>query len=156
MQGVWVAVTLMPTVLVNLQMTKTTRCLSNIEYLGASLWLFGFAIESMADYEKTLFRADSSNRGVFIQQGLWKHCRHPNYFGEILLWTGIALFCSPSLSGFAQLSAAISPVFVLGLLNFISGVPILEKDADKKWAGNSAYKKYKQSSRSLLWLPWSP
>ena len=121
MQGVWVAVTLLPTVLVNLQ-EGPSRQFTAIEMAAVLFWLTGFSIESAADHQKTRFRAQPANKDKFIASGLWTYCRHPNYFGEIMAWTGncffgksctiikgelvvnilgtgVALFCANSLSG---------------------------------------------------------
>ena len=91
MQGVWVAVTLLPTVLVNLQ-EGPSRQFTAIEMAAVLFWLTGFSIESAADHQKTRFRAQPANKDKFIASGLWTYCRHPNYFGEIMAWTGNCFF----------------------------------------------------------------
>ncbi len=119
--------------------------------VGSLIWLLGFAFEVLADAQKARFRADSKNRGKFIQGGLWSLSRHPNYFGEILLWLGVALIALPVLQGW-QLVALISPIFVTLLLTRVSGVPLLEAKADKKWGGQPDYEAYKKNTPVLL--PW--
>lgn len=118
---------------------------------GSIIWLLGFVFEVLADAQKANFRADSKNRGKFIQSGLWSLSRHPNYFGEILLWLGVALIALPVLQGW-QLVALISPIFVTLLLTRVSGVPLLEAKADKKWGGQPDYESYKKNTPVLL--PW--
>ena len=120
--------------------------------IGALVWIFGFAIEAAADAQKNQFRADPENRGKFIDTGLWSWSRHPNYFGEIVLWVGVAIIALPVLRGW-QWVTLISPVFVALLLTRISGVPILEKRADEKWGGQEDYETYKERTPVLIPRP---
>ncbi len=90
----------------------------------------------MADRQKSRFRADPANKGTFIRTGVWAWSRHPNYFGEITLWVGVALIAVPVLHGW-QWATLISPVFVFLLITRLSGVPMLEKKADEKWGGQA-------------------
>jgi len=116
-------------------------------YIGSFLWVFGFLFESIADYQKRKFRSENKNK--FIQSGLWSISRHPNYFGEIVLWFGIALIAFPTLVG-SQYISLISPVFVYLLLTRVSGVHILEKHADDTWGKNKDYKDYKEKTPVLF------
>ena len=120
--------------------------------LGLAVWLTGFAIEAIADSQKTTFKNDSNNSGRFIDVGLWTWSRHPNYFGEITLWTGMALLALPALQGWQYLTL-VSPVFVTILLTRVSGLPMLEARADKKWAGQADYEAYKSSTPVLVPRP---
>lgn len=120
--------------------------------VGMLVWLFGFGIEAVADLQKSRFRADPSNAGRFIHTGLWSWSRHPNYFGEITLWTGVALIALPALSGW-QLATLVSPLFVFLLITRVSGVPMLEKYADKTWGGQDDYEAYKSRTSVLVPLP---
>jgi steroid 5-alpha reductase family enzyme len=117
--------------------------------IGFLIWLVGFAIEVAADTQKSRFSADPKNKGRFIQSGLWARSRHPNYFGEIVLWLGIALIAMPVLQGW-QWVAMISPIFVMVLLTRVSGIPLLENQADEKWGGNSDYEAYKAATPVLI------
>ena len=110
-------------------------------YLGLLLFLFGFIIEIVADYQKTLFREKPINKNKFITSGLWSYSRHPNYMGEIVLWFGISIMSISSLSGIEYITL-ISPVFVYLLLTRISGVNFLEESANKKWGHLGEYKDY--------------
>ena len=121
-------------------------------WAGLGLWIFGFAIEVIADRQKTAFRADPSNQARFINTGLWAWSRHPNYFGEIVLWCGIALMAAPALSGW-QYATLISPIFVVVLLTFISGVRLLERRADKAWGDDPDYQAYKRNTPALVLMP---
>ncbi len=120
--------------------------------LGLVVWLAGFAIEVIADNQKKAFRADPVNQGRFINVGLWAWSRHPNYFGEIVLWTGIAVIALPILSGWRWLML-ISPVFVFALLTRVSGVPMLEARSDERWGDEPAYQEYKASTPTLFLRP---
>ncbi len=119
---------------------------------GALVWLFGFTIEAIADLQKSRFKADPGNKGRFIHTGIWSWSRHPNYFGEITLWSGMALIAAPALQGW-QLVTLISPVFVFLLITRVSGVPLLEKHADKTWGGQADYEAYKARTSVLVPLP---
>jgi len=120
--------------------------------VGVLLWLTGFAIEVIADQQKSAFKADKSNEGQFINTGLWSWSRHPNYFGETLLWTGVALLALPVLQGWQYLTM-VSPVLVYLLLNKASGVPMLEHRADKKWGGQADYENYKANTPVFFLKP---
>ncbi|VXC63867.1 conserved membrane hypothetical protein [Arthrobacter sp. 9V] len=117
--------------------------------LGLLLWAAGFGIEVLADLQKSRFKADPANKGNFISTGLWSKSRHPNYFGEILLWIGVAVIAAPVLQGW-QWVAMISPVFVALLLIKVSGIPLLEKKADTSWGGQADYEAYKKSTPVLI------
>ena len=117
--------------------------------VGAILWLLGFGFEVIADRQKKHFSEQPENKGKFITQGLWSVSRHPNYFGEIILWTGIAIISLPFLSGW-QLVTLVSPVFVFLLLTRISGLPFLEEKAEKKWGEDKDYIEYKKRTPILV------
>ena len=118
-------------------------------YFGLILFLFGFIIEIVADYQKTLFRKDSVNKNKFITTGLWSYSRHPNYMGEILLWFGISVMSISSLSGVEYITL-ISPLFVYVLLTRISGVNFLEESANKKWGHLDEYKDYMSKTPKIF------
>ncbi len=120
--------------------------------VGLVLWLAGFGMEAVADAQKSAFRADPANDGRFITTGLWAWSRHPNYFGEIMLWVGVAVIALPALSGW-QYITLLSPVFVYLLLTRVSGVPMLERKADKRWGGEEAYEAYKARTPVLVPRP---
>lgn len=122
--------------------------------VGGLLWLTGFSIEVIADKQKGAFRSVAANRNTFISHGLWKLSRHPNYFGEILLWLGIAVAAFPVLSGW-QYITLISPVFVYLLLTQVSGVKMLEARALRRWGDDEAYQSYLKQTPSLMLNPWA-
>lgn len=146
-QGLWVTFT-MAAALVAIT-TTNRRELDIFAIVGFLIWVLGFAIEVAADAQKSRFNARPENKGKFIQTGLWSRSRHPNYFGEILLWVGVAVISLPVLLGW-QWIALISPVFVTLLITRISGVPLLEKKADQKWGGQADYEAYKKSTPVLI------
>lgn len=117
--------------------------------VGGLVWVLGMTIEIVADAQKSAFKADAANEGRFISSGLWSRSRHPNYFGEIVLWVGVFLVAAPVLSGW-QWVAVISPLFVILLLTRVSGIPLLEAKADRKWGGDDDYAAYKKRTPVLL------
>ncbi len=118
-------------------------------YFGIVIWVFGFLFEIIADEQKRRFRVDGNNQEGFISSGLWSISRHPNYFGEIMLWIGMAIIALPTLTGFQHVTL-ISPLFIYLLLTRISGVNLLEEQADKRWGHLDSYQDYKQNTSSLI------
>ncbi len=121
-------------------------------YVGISVWAIGLAIESLADLQKYRFINNPANKGKWIDQGLWHYSRHPNYFGEICIWIGIYIATVGALSPWERALALVSPIAIFITLRFVSGVPLLEKSADKKWGDDPEYIAYRKST-SLL-IPW--
>ena len=150
LQGLWVTFT-MAAALAAIT-TSVRQDLGWVALIGFLVWIFGFAFEVVADNQKNRFREDTSNKGKFIQTGLWARSRHPNYFGEIVLWIGVAIIAIPVLQGW-QWVTMISPLFVTVLLTRISGVPMLEKRADEKWGGQVEYEAYKKRTPMLIPRP---
>jgi steroid 5-alpha reductase family enzyme len=123
--------------------------INSIFIIGALLFVFGFAIEVIADNQKSAFKALPENKDRFINEGLWSKSRHPNYFGEITLWTGITVMSISTFSGLNYL-ALFSPIFSYLLLNYVSGVRMLELRGNKKWGHLDSYKEYKASTPKLI------
>ena len=146
-QGLWVTFT-MAAALVAITTTKQVE-LDLFALIGFLIWIFGFSMEAVADLQKSRFNADPANKGKFIHTGLWSRSRHPNYFGEIVIWIGVAVIALPVLQGW-QWVALISPIFVTLLLTKVSGVPLLEKKADEKWGGQPDYEAYKKRTPVLI------
>ncbi len=146
-QGLWVTITSAAVIVVLTSNHQTS--LHPLLWVGLVIWIFGFIIEVVADHQKKSFRLKSENKGKFIVGGLWSRSRHPNYFGEIVLWLGIAVMAVPSLAGWQWLALS-SPIFVFLLLNFVSGIPLLEKRADEKWGNEKAYQQYKLNTPVLI------
>jgi len=150
LQGLWVLLTAAAALAV---VTGGVRePLGIVGIVGIAIWIFGFLIEIVADRQKSRFRNNPENRGRFIDTGLWAWSRHPNYFGEILLWTGMAVVALPVLQGW-QWVVLISPLFVWLLLTRVSGVPLLEQKADERWGGQADYEDYKRRTPVLILKP---
>jgi len=149
-QGLWVTFSLAAALAAITSEAKVD--LDGFALAGLLVWLMGFGIEVAADRQKSKFNADPANKGRFIHTGLWAWSRHPNYFGEIVLWIGVALIAVPVLSGWQWLTL-ISPLFVTVLLTRISGIPLLEKRADAKWGGQPEYEAYKAQTPVLILRP---
>lgn len=150
-QGLWITLTLAAALV-----AITTTYRKGIDFFaiaGLVIWLVGFIVEVAADLQKSRFNANPANKGRFINTGLWSRSRHPNYFGEITLWVGIAVMALPVLRGW-QWVAMISPIFVALLLMRVSGIPLLEKKADKKWGGQEDYEVYKKVTPVLFPKLW--
>ena len=145
--GVWVFLTTCNalTIIIN------NSSLSNDIFLkiGFFIWLIGFLIEVISDTQKKYFRKNTKNKNQFINSGLRKISRHPNYFGEILQWFGISIISLPILTGW-EFITLISPIFVIILLTKISGINILEKNADEKWGSSKIYNEYKNNTPILV------
>jgi len=147
MQGLWVAFTASAAWVA---VSSVKRVEADVWLVaGAVLWLGGLAIEATADAQKRAFAADPANKGRFINSGLWARSRHPNYFGEIVLWAGVAVMAAPVFSGW-QWVAILSPFFVALLLLKVSGVPLLEAKAKARWGDDPDYQRYVESTPVLV------
>lgn len=149
-QGLWVSLTAAAALVI---ITSNERVdLGVVGVIGLLVWLAGFTIEVIADNQKSRFKADPANAGRFITTGLWSWSRHPNYFGEITLWTGMAILAVPVLSGWRWV-ALISPVFVFVLLTRISGIPLLRRRAEARWGDEPEFRDYVDNTSLLVPLP---
>lgn len=160
MQGVWILVVSSPLLVVNLDPSSAPGDLgigggaeTTVQAIGILMWATGFVIECIADYQKLAFKLDTSeSRGRFIDRGLWSLSRYPNYFGEMLLWWGFWVYCTPRFHGFQWLTV-FSPAFVMLLLLFVSGIPLQEAQAKRRWGEDEAYQMYRDRTRLLVPLP---
>jgi steroid 5-alpha reductase family enzyme len=143
-QGLMLFIIALPLFLLQSGRTPTSY---TIMALGLIVWCIGFFFESVGDYQLKQFLQDPNNRGQIITTGLWKYTRHPNYFGESVMWWGIFLL---SISEYTSWLAIFSPITITFLLVFVSGVPMLEKSMMKK-PGFAAY-----ASRTSKFVPWFP
>ena len=149
-QGLWVFLTL---AMALAAITSESKMAIDIfAVIGTLIWIFGFSIEVIADQQKTNFKDDPANKDNFITVGLWSWSRHPNYFGEMVLWIGIAVIAFPVLIGW-QLVALISPIFVIFLLTRISGITMLESRGYKKWKDDPTYIDYLERTSVLVPFP---
>ena len=147
-QAAWVVFTAGASILAILSPVEAE--LEVIAFIGIFLWWSGFLIEVISDYQKRKFRETSDPKTEFISTGLWGRSRHPNYFGEITLWVGMAVISLSSLSGVEYVTAIVSPVFVYFLLIKLEGVPMLERIADERYGELSDYQEYKANTPVLM------
>lgn len=121
--------------------------------LGVVIWLKGFFFETVGDYQLGVFMKNPDNKGKILGTGLWKYTRHPNYYGESLMWWGLAILSSATLYGvigYYALIAFVGPSLITFLLLKVSGVPPLEAH----FAGNPAWEAYK--AKTSVFIPWFP
>jgi steroid 5-alpha reductase family enzyme len=123
--------------------------INTVFFIGLALFLLGFAVEVIADNQKTKFRSIPENKDQFINEGLWARSRHPNYFGEITLWTGITVMGISTFEGMNYL-AIFSPIFSYLLLVYVSGVRMLEFRGHRKWGHLDEYNTYKKNTPKLI------
>ncbi|MCA9200969.1 MAG: DUF1295 domain-containing protein, partial [Planctomycetales bacterium] len=143
LQGLLTAVISLP-----LQVGITgTNDLSLISYLGVALWLIGLTFESVGDYQMARFKADVSNRGSVMNQGLWRYTRHPNYFGDFLVWWGFFLVAAEPSSWWWTI---VGPLLMSFLLIRVSGVALLESSLRKRIDG---YEQYVRDTSAFFPLP---
>lgn len=148
LQGLWVFLTMIVVIVINSQ-ADSAPPLGIWDAVGLFVWVLGFGIETIADQQKTAFNTEPTNQGKWIESGLWSYSRHPNYLGEILLWTGIAFFGISCFTGLERV-AWISPIFIYILLTKVSGTPILDKRALEKWGDDPLYQKYRENTPALI------
>ena len=147
LQGMWVSICTMCAITA---ISSSQGIIANVLfYLGLAFFIVGFAIEVVSDQQKSAFRAVPENKEKFITSGLWSKSQHPNYFGEILLWSAIALLSISSLNG-TQYLTLVSPIFTYVLLVYISGVRMLDDMGNKKWGHLEEYKEYKRNTPTLF------
>ena len=146
-QALWVSLTACAAIIAIL--SPEDNSLPLFAMIGMALWLSGFAIESISDYQKRVFRKENNPSESFIHTGLWARSRHPNYFGEITLWTGIAVIALNTLTGVEYITL-VSPVFVYVLLTRMSGVNLLERIADERYGHLEEYQRYKRTTPVLI------
>jgi len=145
LQGMWIFLTSIAAI--TAISTRKIVAPDTLLFVGGFLWLFGFLFETISDFQKRKFK--SKNKDGFITSGLWSVSRHPNYFGEIVLWIGVAIIAYPTLYGWQYVSL-ISPLFVYLLLTRVSGVTLLEEHAEKKWGKDKKYISYKENTPELF------
>ena len=150
LQGLWVILTAACALVIIT--SSSSKAIGLIGAIGIIIWIVGFIIEVIADAQKRAFRRNKNNAGRFINTGLWSWSRHPNYFGEIMLWVGMAVFALPILSAWQYLTL-VSPLFVYLLLTKVSGIPMLRAKSDARWGEEAEYQHYIKTTSKLLPLP---
>ena len=149
LQAVSIFIILLPAFVI-LNSDKTT----NFSYLwiGFMISAGGLTIEAIADQQKFAFKNKAENKDRWISTGLWKYSRHPNYFGEILIWWGIFAIALPYLENWLYMIIA-RPLFITFLLLFVTGIPTLEKKHEEKYKNEPDFAKYKSKTSLLIPLP---
>ncbi|CAH0220224.1 hypothetical protein SRABI98_02473 [Microbacterium sp. Bi98] len=148
-QGAWVSITAAAAWIAISTDAASRAPIGWLTVVGIIVWVAGMTVEIVADAQKSAFRADPRHKDEFIRTGLWSRSRHPNYFGEIVIWVGVFLTAAPVLGGW-QWVAILSPLFVILLLTRVSGIPLLEARAEKKWGDRADYIEYRESTPSLI------
>jgi steroid 5-alpha reductase family enzyme len=146
LQGILLLIISYPVVLVN---RSQGPGLTLVDLIGVLIWCAGFVFESVGDYQLVRFKRNPENKGKIMTIGLWKYSRHPNYFGEALLWWGIFIIALSVENGW---TAIISPLLITFLLLRVSGVTMLEK----KYIGNDAYAAYAKKTSAFIPRPPKP
>ncbi len=151
-QAISVPVIMLPVTLSSASTTQKTS-LDNLQYLFSFLWIAGFLIQTVADAQKYQFKNDPENKGRWIMTGLWKYSRHPNYFGELLMWWSIFLLALESIPSSQLFLAILGPIHISVLILFITGIPTLEKRYDEIYGTNKEFQNYKRRTSLLIPLP---
>ena len=130
------------------QMASTPGKFVWLDALGFAVWAVGFLFETIGDWQLEKFKSDPDSKGKVMKRGLWAYTRHPNYFGESLIWWGIFLISLTNISNFWTI---ISPLVITFLLLKVSGVAMLERDISKRRPEYQAYIR-----RTPAFVPWFP
>jgi steroid 5-alpha reductase family enzyme len=121
--------------------------------IGGAVWAAGLVIETIADAQKFAVKSRAQGGSRWMDTGLWKYSRHPNYFGELLCWWGVFVFVAGNYAG-AAWAGIIGPMVITYILLKVTGIPTLEAAAKKKWSANPAYQAHvARTSRLILWPP---
>lgn len=147
-QGISVWLVLTPTIFLLRQSEIMTFDIFSLT--GVFIALSGLLLESIADQQKFVFLSDPRKKGQWLDEGLWRYTRHPNYLGEIMFWTGVYVFTLFYLPWTQAIIGVLSPFFITCLLMFATGVPKLEASAEAKWGQNPEYQAYKKRTGVLL------
>ena len=144
LQGALLFIIVLPVLLIN---KNSEAPLGLIDYIGLSVWVFGFYFEAIGDAQLARFTKDPANKGKLMQSGLWAYTRHPNYFGEVALWWGIWLIALAVPNGVFTI---VGPLTITFLILYVSGIPMLEIKLEE----NPEFAEYKR--RTSKFLPWPP
>ncbi len=143
LQAIFLFFIILPIIYIN---NKAPQELNALYFIGVLIWLIGFLFEAIADSQMQHFKQDKNNKGKIITTGLWKFSRHPNYFGEVVLWWGFFIMATSVENGYLTI---VSPLLITYLICFVSGIPMLEE----KYKENEDFKKYKKITSVFFPLP---
>ena len=147
LQAISIFVILLPTTYI--LTSDMDMSLNWISSIGLILAISGILIEGIADSQKFVFKNKEKNRGKWIGTGLWKYSRHPNYLGEIMMWVGVFVYCFVYINGIGLITI-LSPIYISVLLLWVSGIPTLEREYDKRYVDNKEYQEYKKNTGILF------
>lgn len=150
LQATWCWSVCLPSTIINSK--SVTKGLTSLDYIGWILFSCGLILESVADIQKLAYKQTENSRDRWTDVGVWKWSRHPNFFGEMVVWWGIYVSALNDLKGVEHM-AIIGPIFITLLLLFVSGMPILEKSADERYGHRDEYKEYKKKTSALIPVP---
>jgi steroid 5-alpha reductase family enzyme len=142
LQGIIMLIIATPIIIVN---SSTTVGLTFFDLLGFSIWMIGLFFESVADWQLYLFLQDPTKRGQIMMKGLWRYSRHPNYFGEVMIWWGMFVIALNVPGGWISI---ISPITISYILLFVSGIPL----AEKQMQGLAQFAQYER--KTSIFIPW--
>lgn len=148
LQGASIWIVALPYI-IGLTQSAYAPALNTIQTIGMVIWIIGFNLESIADLQKYKFRNDPNNNGQFMDQGLFSVVQFPNYLGEMMCWIGIFIFVTPYLQGLQWLSI-ISPIWIMTLLLFISGIPYLVRQSKERYGHMESFQKYSTNTKKLI------
>eukprot|EP01129_Flabellula_baltica_P001314 TRINITY_DN11201_c0_g1_i1.p1 TRINITY_DN11201_c0_g1~~TRINITY_DN11201_c0_g1_i1.p1 ORF type:complete len:297 (-),score=25.47 TRINITY_DN11201_c0_g1_i1:40-930(-) len=126
--------------------------LGAVDVVGWAIFMVGLLVETVADFQKFVFRQNELNSGLYCNRGIWSWSRHPNYFGEFLVWIGLFICSIPILQG-AEWISILCPIYLILTILFLSGVSRLEKSSDKRYGTNPGYYSYKNKTSALIPIP---
>ena len=118
------------------------------DVLGAAIWAVGFFFEAVGDWQLARFKSDSANKGMVMRYGLWRYTRHPNYFGDAMLWWGYFVIAAGTTDGWVTV---FGPVIMTVLLLRVSGVALLERTLKREKPEYADY-----VARTSAFVPWPP
>jgi len=147
LQAVSIFIILLPTTYI--LTSDMDMSLNWISSIGLILAISGILIEGIADSQKFVFKNKEENKSKWIGTGLWKYSRHPNYLGEIMMWVGVFLYCFVYINGIGLITI-LSPIYISVLLLWVSGIPTLEREYDKRYFDNKDYQEYKRNTGVLF------
>ena len=144
LQGLFLLLIAYPVILIN---RSPERSLGSLDAIGLLIWLSGFAFEVVGDAQLRRFKRQPGHKGQIMRQGLWRLTRHPNYFGESVMWWGIFVIALSIEGGW---TGVVGPLVITFLLTRVSGIPMLEK----KYRGNAEFEEY--ARKTSAFFPWFP